>query len=577
MTDASVTNASELRSGKTHRDENFPVASLLIRAEHRRPILAFYEFARVADDVADHPTLTAAEKIALIDRMETDLVGDPRPDANPQAVVLRRALAERGLSPEHAQDLLRAFRLDATKRRYEDWADLMSYCALSAMPVGRFVLDVHGESRSTWPASDAICAALQINNHLQDCGLDYRNLDRVYVPLQDLARHGLGVEALGEPKASPALRRCIAELAERTEKLLHEGDGLEAMIADWRLGLEIAVIHALALRIAGVLTVRDPLGEETHLGKWNVAGVGLRAAVNGASRRLVSHGRLGGAATNVNPASPGSQPDARARAAGSSFYMAMRLMPREQRQAMFEIYSFCREVDDIADNDGPSDVRFAQLQRWRRDVDAIYAGVAPPRLQALAEAIRTFGLSRDDLVAVIDGMEMDVVGPIRAPDWATLDLYCDRVASAVGRLSVRVFKMEEAQGVALAHHLGRALQLTNILRDIDEDAGIGRLYLPQEALRAAGINSTDPLEAIANPAIDRACAPVAARAERHFVESDAILAQNPRRVVRTPRIMSKAYRSILEHLIERGWLPPRAPVKLRRAQLIWIVLCHGLV
>ena len=171
MTDVSVTNASELRSGKTHRDENFPVASLLVRAEHRRPILAFYEFARVADDVADHPSLTAAKKIELLDRMEADLLGEESPDANPQAAALRRALAERGLSPRHAQDLLRAFRLDAAKRRYKDWADLMSYCALSAMPVGRFVLDVHGESRSTWPASDAICAALQINNHLQDCGI----------------------------------------------------------------------------------------------------------------------------------------------------------------------------------------------------------------------------------------------------------------------------------------------------------------------------------------------------------------------------------------------------------------------
>ena len=250
-----MTNASDLRSGKTRRDENFPVASLLVRAQHRRPILAFYEFARVADDVADHPSLAAAEKIALLDRMEADLIGDDRPDANPQSAALRRALAERGLSPDHALDLLRAFRLDASKRRYKDWAELMSYCALSAMPVGRFVLDVHGESRSTWPASDAICAALQINNHLQDCGLDYRNLDRVYLPLDDLAKYGLRVEALGEEKASPALRRCIAELAHRVEKMLHEGDGLETAIADWRLGLEISVIHALALRVARMLTV----------------------------------------------------------------------------------------------------------------------------------------------------------------------------------------------------------------------------------------------------------------------------------------------------------------------------------
>jgi squalene synthase HpnC len=286
-----MTNASELRSGKTHRDENFPVASLLVRAQHRRPILAFYEFARVADDVADHPSLTAAEKIALLDRMEADLIGDESPDANPQAAALRRALAERGLSPEHAQDLLRAFRLDAAKRRYRDWADLLSYCALSAMPVGRFVLDVHGESRSTWPASDAICAALQVNNHLQDCGLDYRYLDRVYLPLDDLAQHGLGVEALGEKTASPALRRCIAELAHRVEKMLHEGDGLEAEIADWRLALEISVIHALALRIARVLTVSDPLSAETHLGKWRAGGVGLLAAIKSASRRFGTRGR----------------------------------------------------------------------------------------------------------------------------------------------------------------------------------------------------------------------------------------------------------------------------------------------
>jgi squalene synthase HpnD/squalene synthase HpnC len=572
-----MTYASQLRSGKTHRDENFPVASLLVRAQHRRPILAFYEFARVADDVADHPSLTPAAKIELLDRMEADLIGEDRPDANPQSAALRCALAERGLSPEHAQDLLRAFRLDASKRRYKDWAELMSYCALSAMPVGRFVLDVHGESRSTWPASDAICAALQINNHLQDCGLDYRNLDRVYLPLGDLAKYGLGVEALGEEHASPALRSCIAELAHRVERLLHEGDGLETAIADWRLGLEISVIYALALRIAHTLTVRDPLSAETHLGKWRAGGIGLLAALNGASHRFGSLERLPSPAAHVNETHLEPVAEARTSPSSSSFYMAMRLMPFEQRQAMFEIYSFCRAVDDIADNGGPREVHLDQLQRWRDDVDAIYAGAAPPHLHTLAEAIRTFKLRRDDFLAVIDGMEMDVIAPIRAPDWATLDLYCDRVASAVGRLCVRVFKMEDAPGLALAHHLGRALQLTNILRDIDEDAAVGRLYLPREALRAAGIASSEPLDAIANPAIDQACASVIERARSHFAESDTIIARSPRRVVRTARIMSAAYRSILEHLVARGWLPPRAPVKRRRAQLIWIVLCHGIL
>jgi squalene synthase HpnC len=195
--------ANNWRSGKGHRDENFPVASFLIHPRYRKPILAFYNFVRTADDIADHATLPAAEKISLLNRLDGGLTGANSDDA--VAVVLRAALAERDLSPRHAQDLLAAFRLDATKLRYKDWDDLIGYCSLSAMPVGRFVLDVHGESRGTWPANDALCAALQIINHLQDCKEDYRNLDRVYIPLDALGAHGVGVEALGGGRASPQL------------------------------------------------------------------------------------------------------------------------------------------------------------------------------------------------------------------------------------------------------------------------------------------------------------------------------------------------------------------------------------
>jgi squalene synthase HpnD len=261
-----------------------------------------------------------------------------------------------------------------------------------------------------------------------------------------------------------------------------------------------------------------------------------------------------------------------ARVSGSSFYLAMRIMPPKQRQAMFEIYSFCRAVDDIADNGGAREVQVARLQRWRSDIDAIYGGKPRQRLLALGQAIEAFLLKREDFMAVIDGMEMDVLATVAAPDWTTLDLYCDRVASAVGRLSVRVFGMDEEPGIALAHHLGRALQLTNILRDIDEDAGVGRLYLPLEALLSAGITTKIPAEAIANRSISEACQPVAARAERHFQESEAIFATSPRAVVRTPRIMSAAYRLILSQLLARGWEAPRAPVKLSRLRLLWILL-----
>jgi phytoene synthase len=262
-------------------------------------------------------------------------------------------------------------------------------------------------------------------------------------------------------------------------------------------------------------------------------------------------------------------------ATGSSFYAAMRILPRAQRDAMFHIYSFCRQVDDIADSDGPRDVRLAALQQWRHDIDALYAGQPPARVRDYAAAVEQFGLRRDDFIAIIDGMEMDIPADIRAPDDATLDLYCDRVASAVGRLSVRVFGFGEADGVLLAHHLGRALQLTNILRDIDEDAAIGRLYLPAEELLGAGISSTEPVTVISDPAVAKVCASLVERARRHFAMSDEIMRRNPRNVVRAPLIMSKYYGAILELLVARGFAPPRAPVRLNKIARIAIVLRHA--
>ena len=265
------------------------------------------------------------------------------------------------------------------------------------------------------------------------------------------------------------------------------------------------------------------------------------------------------------------------RASGSSFYLAMRIMPKAQREAMFEIYSFCRRVDDIADDGGPRDRRLAQLQQWRTDIAALYAGTPPPHLSGLARAVRGFDLQREDFLAVIDGMEMDVVADIRAPDFATFDLYCDRVASAVGRLGVRVFGMEKEAGLALAHHLGRALQMTNILRDLDEDAAIGRLYLPREALAEAGIAGNDPATVLANPEISRACARVAAHAQRHFTEADTIMANSPRRAVRAPRIMGSAYRIMLDRMKAQGWQAPRQRMRLSRWQFLGIFLRYAIV
>jgi squalene synthase HpnC len=258
-----MTSARELRSGKTHRDENFPVASRIIHPRHRALILAFYNFVRTADDIADHSTLGEREKLRLLDLLEAELLGQG--DSQPEAVNLRRALAERSMPPRHAQDVLIAFRMDVTKLRYENWDELIHYCRYSAMPVGRFMLDVHGESTSTWVASDALCAGLQINNHLQDCGKDYRELDRVYLPRDALAACGASVEALGEKRASAPLLNCLHSLAVRTEALLNESKSLSAEVKDFRLGLEISVIQTFADKIVRLLKVRDPLSERVHL------------------------------------------------------------------------------------------------------------------------------------------------------------------------------------------------------------------------------------------------------------------------------------------------------------------------
>jgi len=272
-----------------------------------------------------------------------------------------------------------------------------------------------------------------------------------------------------------------------------------------------------------------------------------------------------------------ASPDHGTTASGSSFYAAMRILPAEQRQAMFQIYSFCRKVDDIADSDGPRDERLAALQQWRDDIDALYRGQPPARLADYVGSVKRFDLQRADFLAIVDGMEMDVPQDIRAPDLATLDLYCDRVASAVGRLSVRVFGLPESDGIGLAHHLGRALQLTNILRDIDEDASLGRLYLPREWLSQAGITGTDPLEVAADPRIPDVCAPLVQRARMHFAKSDEIMARNPRRIVRAPRIMSKYYSSILDLLIARGFAPPRDSVRVSKLTKLAIVLRYAFI
>ena len=281
-----MTVDGKYKSGKSERDENFPVASRVIASRHRAPILAFYRFARAADDAADHPTLDAQSKLSILDALEATLLD--RSDAAVDALALREQMRLRSLSAQHALDLLKAFRQDVTKNRYGTWDELLDYCRYSAMPVGRFVLDVHGEPKSTWQYSDALCTALQIINHLQDCGKDYRKIDRVYIPLDDLSSRGLGVRDLGEPKASPELRACLQSLAAKTEAMLPEAAQLPSSVTDLRLAVETSVIVALARKLIGLLKTRDPLSESVHLSKPYAAVIAARTAAATVAGRAFS-------------------------------------------------------------------------------------------------------------------------------------------------------------------------------------------------------------------------------------------------------------------------------------------------
>ena len=279
-----MTDAAALASGKGRENENFPVASHLIRPELRPTVFAFYRFARLADDVADHPSASADEKFARLAGLEAGLRGEAGGD--PAGTALRSALEERGLTDEHALDLLVAFRRDVTKRRYEDWVELMDYCRYSAAPVGRFMLAVHGESRMLWPANDALCTALQVVNHLQDCAKDYRALDRVYIPQDALAARGADTEALGESRATPALREVIGDLARRTTALLAGSREFADQIADRRLALEVGVIQALGESLAVRLSHRDPLSQRVHHHPIEMIGLAIRGGFGVAVRRL---------------------------------------------------------------------------------------------------------------------------------------------------------------------------------------------------------------------------------------------------------------------------------------------------
>ncbi len=554
---------------KTARDENFPVGSWLLPRRIRPHVALFYAVVRGADDIADSPALTPEEKLARLDAVDAALADGvvSAPECAPlceKAARLRAALEGIGVSVAPARDLLRAFRQDATKSRYADWDDLLDYCRYSANPVGRFLLALHGESEETHAPSDALCTALQIINHLQDCGDDYRRLNRVYLPLDYFAAAGARVEALGGKRTDTALRRVLDWALDGVDGLLREAAALPGAIRHPGMRREAAVIVALAERLAVALRRRDPLAERVELTPPQKL-----ACLASGLLRARRHGVCAASETRDL-----------VRRSRSSFYWAMRLLPREKREAMFAIYAFCRAVDDVADGPGSPEKRARALAEWRDEIAALFAG-RPRRsvTRALAPAVARFRLRRADFEAVIDGVSMDLGPEMRAPSFATLERYCARVAGAVGLLSVRVFGCEDPRADDYAIALGHALQLTNILRDVAEDAAAGRLYLPAEVLDIAGIEDREPQAVAVHPALAAACAALAETALRRFDEAEAMLARLPaadRAALRPAVVMMAVYRRLLDRLMRRGWRHIESPVAIPRAEKVWIALRYGM-
>ena len=569
---ATQTAAVETPSGKGAADENFPVGSFLLAAPLRPHVAAYYAFARAIDDIADNPDLAPDDKIARLDRFAAALSGEEASDpALEKACRLRRSMAKAGVPERHGLDLVAAFKQDATKLRYTDWEDLLGYCELSANPVGRFLLDLHGEERSGWAASDALCSALQVINHLQDMQDDYRNLDRVYVPLDWLQAEGLDVTVLDGPRCDPAMRRVLDRCLDGVEDLIAQARPLPAQLRSTRLAMESAAIIKLAAVLTGRLRRQDPLARRVALSRPGLVAV----AGLGALGHLL--GRLLGGRRPAPDASAWAHVDHVVARSKSSFIAGMRALPRDRSRAMYAVYAFCREVDDIADEPGDFGRRLEQLAEWRAEIERLYAG-APiyPTTRALLGPVEAFKLPKAEFLAVIDGMESDLRNAIRAPSAAALRTYCRQVAGAVGMLSVNIFGADEPEAQELAEVLGEALQLTNILRDLAEDGARGRLYLPRELLLQHGIDSDDPETVLAHPALPRVCAALAEQARKQFRRARLLMGRCNRERLKPSVLMMEVYERILTRLEQEAWRDPRRRVRLSAPAKLWILLRHGL-
>ena len=574
----------ETPSGKGADDENFPVGSFLLPKKLRAHVAVFYNFARAMDDIADNGDLPLDERIKRLKAFDAALTGAPGFDKGyEKAHALRASLRDTNVTTQHGSDLIAAFVQDCEKLRYDTWEELLGYCRLSANPVGRYLLDLHGEDKAGYPYSDALCTVLQIVNHLQDCADDKRELDRIYIIRDWLKREGGDVDLIDGPSTAPALRRVFDEMLDGCEALMVDARRLPAVLKSRRLAMESEVIVRLADRLIKLLRAGDPLASRVALKKPDFAWAGVSGAVAGyfAAGRLDPH-----AISPVSMNGAGGDGDysvaannhARnvVKASGTSFASGMRILPKPRREAMYAIYAFCREVDDIADEGGTVEEKKRGLNDWRAEIDRLYEGCPQTATgKALLTPVRNFDLPKEEFILMIEGMEMDANGPVVAPSMETLYAYTRRVAGSVGMLSMPAFgapKGELADRFALS--LADALQLTNILRDVGEDAQIDRLYLPRELLEKYDAGLT-PGEIINSRGLPQVAEELGAIAEDKFAQARAALKDLDWRVLRPALLMMGVYEAYLKKLKERGWDKVGAPIQMSKWEKLAIALRYA--
>ncbi len=537
---------------KCPRDENFPVASIILSRRHREAVLAFYGFVRAADDLADSPDLAAAEKLACLDALERALVSDDR--AVPEAARLHDADRRHKAGTAQARALLRAFRQDVIKTRYADWAELAGSCGLSANPVGRFLLRLHGECESAQAPADALCTALQILNHLQDCRLDREHLNRIYIPTQWLQAAG-GESAFFDPARVAERRALLDAMLDRVDALIDSARCLPARLRNRRLRAQSIATITLAEALSRRLRRGDPVLERIEVSGRDIIGAFLRGA----------WGAAGG-----GPGNPDHGITAAAvRRSGSSFRLGMQSLPLERRRAIHAIYAFCRAVDDIADGAAPASEKRRFLSEWRREIDRLHRAPETPVGRELARASSLFNLPLGECHALLDGMETDSAERVRLADESDLGLYGRRVAGSVGALSVHVFGAPKARDFAL--DLGRTLQLVNILRDVDEDAARERVYVPLSRLARLGLQDAPAAMLVADPRFARLCEHLAEEARAGFAIADEALLRLDRAALKPAILMMENYRRVLARLAARGWGRRQGRLRLTAADRLHLI------